>query len=39
MLAICDRFKCLPSQALAEDASILRLLKIKHLGTPREEGS
>lgn len=37
MLAICDRFKCLPSAALAEDASTIRLLEIEHLGVRREE--
>jgi hypothetical protein len=37
VLRICDRFHVLPSQVLAEDASLLRLLKIETLGTPREE--
>jgi hypothetical protein len=39
VLAICDRFHCLPSQVLAEPASILRLLKIEALGTPPQEQS
>ncbi|GGU13303.1 hypothetical protein GCM10010289_38730 [Streptomyces violascens] len=34
ILRLCDRFHCLPSQILAEDASILRLLEIEKLGTP-----
>lgn len=33
-LAVCDRFKCLPSQALKEGASVFRLLSIEQLGTP-----
>lgn len=37
MLALCDRFHKLPSEVLAEDAAILRLLKIEALGK-REEG-
>lgn len=34
MLALCDRFHCLPSQVLEEDAGVLRLLKIAAMGTP-----
>lgn len=37
MIALCDRFKCLPSQILKEDASILRLLRIYDLGTPDDK--
>lgn len=37
MLGLCDRFKALPSQVLAEDASILRLLRLEHHGKRREE--
>jgi hypothetical protein len=33
---ICDRFKCLPSEALRESADILRLIRIEQLGR-REE--
>lgn len=29
LLAVCDRFGCTPSQALAEDASVLRLMEIE----------
>jgi hypothetical protein len=36
LIGICDRFKCLPSQALAEDAGIIRLLKIEALGRKEE---
>lgn len=38
LLALCDRFHCLPSQVLAEDAGLLRLLRIEQLGK-REEVS
>jgi hypothetical protein len=37
ILAICERFHCLPSQARKEDAGILRLLKIESLGKRRED--
>jgi len=37
VLAVCDRFHCLPSQALKEPADVLRLMKIESLGTRREE--
>ena len=33
---ICDRFKCLPSEALKESADILRLMKIEQLGKTEE---
>jgi hypothetical protein len=32
ILAICDRFHCLPSQARAEDAGIIRLMTIEAMG-------
>jgi hypothetical protein len=38
ILAICDRFHCLPSQVLAEDASILRLVSIEALAKPDDDG-
>lgn len=38
ILGICDRFHCLPSQALAEDAEILRYLKIESLAKPEMHG-
>lgn len=31
---MCQRFGCLPSQLLAEDAELLRLLALEELGTP-----
>ena len=37
ILHLCDRFKCLPSQLAAEDASVLRLLKLEEHGVRREE--
>lgn len=36
MLGLCDRFKCLPSQLLAEDAYLMKLLHIESLGKPEE---
>ena len=32
ILGLCERFHCLPSQVLAEDASVLRLLHVYELG-------
>jgi len=37
VLALCETFHCLPSQLLAEDASVLRLLHIRDLGARPEE--
>lgn len=37
ILGLCDRFHKLPSEVLAEDASLLRLLEIVELGAPRGE--
>jgi len=34
VLSLCRQFHCLPSQVLAEDAYLLRLLAIEHEGTP-----
>lgn len=31
LLALCDRFRCLPSQILAEDGEVFRLLEIERL--------
>jgi hypothetical protein len=39
VLALCDRFHALPSQVLAEDAGILRLLRLEQLGGREEEVS
>lgn len=36
MLGLCDRFRKLPSEILAEDASLVRLLQIETLGAPEE---
>jgi len=33
-MSICDRFHCLPSQALKEDADIIQLLKIMEIANP-----
>jgi hypothetical protein len=38
ILRLCREFHCLPSQLEKEDASIMRLLLIEHMGTRREEG-
>ncbi len=32
ILGLCDRFHVLPSQVLAEDAYLIRLLRIEELG-------
>jgi hypothetical protein len=37
VIGLCDRFHKLPSEVLAEDASLLRLLEILRLGTPEQE--
>lgn len=34
ILAVCERFGCLPSQLENEDQSFLRLLNIEALGRP-----
>jgi len=34
---LCDRWHKLPSQVLAEDASVLRLLEVYRLGHRKEE--
>lgn len=39
ILGLCERFSCLPSALLAEDASLLRLLKIEDLGRDKNEGA
>lgn len=40
VLGLCDRFGCLPSQALAEDAGVLRMLDLEQVNGWRggEEG-
>lgn len=35
IVGLCERFGCLPSQLRAEDAGLLRLVRIVDLGTPR----
>jgi hypothetical protein len=37
VLSLCRQFHCLPSQVLAEDAYLLRLLAIEREGTPERE--
>lgn len=37
VLGLCERFGQLPSAVLAEDAGLLRLLKIHQRGTPDPE--
>jgi hypothetical protein len=34
----CQRYSCLPSQLLEEDATILRMLAIVHEGKPEDNG-
>jgi hypothetical protein len=38
VLALCERFGCLPSQLYAEDASLLRMLRVVQAGTPDPVG-
>lgn len=38
MIGLCDRWHQLPSQVLAEDAAVLRLLDVYRLGHREEEG-
>lgn len=37
MLALCDRFHKLPSEILAEDASLLQMLAIVERGKPHRD--
>lgn len=39
ILSLCERFGCLPSALLAEDAGLLRLVKIEALGRPAVQGA
>lgn len=36
-MRLCERFGCLPSQLLAEDAELLRLVQIEQRGRPPEQ--
>jgi hypothetical protein len=36
ILALCDRFHCLPSQIENEDASLLYMLQLEEAGTRKE---
>lgn len=33
---MCERFGCLPSQLMAEDAELIKLIKIVEMGTVEE---
>ena len=37
ILGLCERFHCLPSQIVEEDASLLRLILIEQMGNPEPE--
>jgi len=39
VLGLCERFGCLPSALYAEDAELIRLVRIEELGGTREEVS
>jgi hypothetical protein len=39
VLGLCDRFRKLPSEVLAEEAGIIRLLRIEQLGRRRDDGA
>jgi hypothetical protein len=36
VLGLCERFGCLPSALLQEDASIIRMLKVEAMGRKEE---
>jgi hypothetical protein len=38
VLALCERFGCLPSVLYEEDADLMRLLHIEALGRPDDKG-
>jgi hypothetical protein len=38
LIGLADRWKCRPSEVLAEDAAVLRLLDVYNLAHPPEEG-
>lgn len=38
MLGLCDRFHALPSAVMAEDADLLRMIKLEQHGKPAEGG-
>ncbi len=38
VVGLCERFGCLPSALLAEDVSLLRLIRIVEAGTPPSAG-
>lgn len=37
VVGLCDRFKCLPSQLMGEDASLLRLVAIEARGKRKQQ--
>jgi hypothetical protein len=37
VVRLCERFHCLPSQLMQEDAEFLRLILIDHMGTPQSQ--
>jgi hypothetical protein len=37
VLGLCDRFHCLPSQLMAEDARLLRWVRVQELGSPPDQ--
>lgn len=37
IVGLCDRFHCLPSQLLEEDAELLRLVRIVDIAKPPEK--
>lgn len=38
ILALCDRFHCLPSQLMDEPADIIQLVALASLGNPEGDG-
>lgn len=37
IVRMCERFGCLPSALLAEDAEFLRMVKLEAMGRPSDE--
>lgn len=38
VIGLCERFGCLPSALMAEDASLLRMVQVEALGRREAEG-
>jgi hypothetical protein len=38
ILGLCDRFHCLPHEAEALDASVIRMLQLEEMGRRQDDG-